>query len=130
MLGAASGMVAGLATITPASGFVSIPVGVLHRAGGGRGLLSRRHETQGARSATTIRWTCSACTASAASTGMLMLGFLASQKVNPALVGTFKVNGVTTAIAGGAHQFFNQLQAVLVTVALAAIATWVLLKRG
>jgi Amt family ammonium transporter len=35
---------------------------------------------------------------------------------------------VTTAIAGGPHQFFNQLQAVLVTVALAAIATWVLLK--
>jgi Amt family ammonium transporter len=62
------------------------------------------------------------------STGMLLLGFLASQQVNPALVATFKVNGVTTAIAGGVHQFFNQLQAVLVTVALAAIATWVLLK--
>jgi Amt family ammonium transporter len=61
-------------------------------------------------------------------TGMLMLGFLASQKVNTALVATFKVNGVTTAIAGGAHQFFNQFQAVLVTVALAAIATWILLK--
>ena len=66
VLGAASGMVAGLATITPASGFVIDSGGVLHRAGRGRGLLFGRHENESACLATTIRWTCLAFTASAA----------------------------------------------------------------
>ena len=46
VLGAASGMVAGLATITPGIGFRVHPLGVLHRSGGRRRLLSRRHEAQ------------------------------------------------------------------------------------
>jgi Amt family ammonium transporter len=127
VLGAASGMVAGLATITPASGFVSIPAafciglvaGVVCYLAVSK--LKLRFGYDDSLDVFGVHGVGS-------TTGMLMLGFLASQQVNPALVATFKVNGVTTVIAGGAHQFFNQLQAVLVTVALAAIATWVLLK--
>ena len=127
VLGAASGMVAGLATITPAAGFVTIPsafcIGLV------AGVVCYLAVTKlKSRFAYDDSLDVFGVHAVGSTTGMLMLGFLASQKVNPALVATFKVNGVTTAIAGGAHQFFNQLQAVLVTVALAAIATWVLLK--
>ncbi|MGA3164337.1 MAG: ammonium transporter [Verrucomicrobiota bacterium] len=127
VLGAASGMVAGLATITPASGFVTIPsafcIGLV------AGVVCYLAVTKlKSRLGYDDSLDVFGVHAVGSTTGMLMLGFLASQKVNPALVATFKVNGVTTAIAGGAHQFFNQFQAVLVTVALAAIATWVLLK--
>jgi Amt family ammonium transporter len=127
VLGAASGMVAGLATITPAAGFVTIPsafcIGLV------AGVVCYLAVTKlKSRLGYDDSLDVFGVHAMGSTAGMLMLGFLASQKVNPALVATFKVNGVTTAIAGGAHQFFNQLQAVLVTVALAAIATWVLLK--
>jgi len=127
VLGAASGMVAGLATITPASGFVTVP------AAFGIGLvagvvcylavtkLKTRFGYDDSLDVFGVHGVGSA-------TGMLMLGFLASPAVNPALVDTFKLNGVATTITGGVHQFFNQLQAVVFTAALAGIATWVLLK--
>jgi len=127
VLGAASGMVAGLATITPASGFVSVPsaFGIGLVAGVVCYLavtkLKARFGYDDSLDVFGVHGVGSA-------TGMLLLGFLASQQVNPALAAAFKVNGVTTAITGGTHQFFNQLQAVLVTVALAGIATWVLLQ--
>jgi len=127
VLGAASGMVAGLATITPASGFVSIPSAFC--IGLAAGVVCYLAVTKlKARFGYDDSLDVFGVHGVGSSTGMLMLGFLASQKVNPALVATFKVNGMTAAITGGAHQFFNQLQAVLVTVALAAIGTWVLLK--
>ena len=127
VLGAASGMVAGLATITPASGFVSVPsaFGIGLVAGVVCYLavtkLKARFGYDDSLDVFGVHGVGSA-------TGMLLLGFLASQQVNPALAAAFKVNGVTTAITGGTHQFFNQLQAVLVTVTLAAVATWVLLQ--
>ena len=66
VLGMISGAVAGLGTITPASGFVlpwhGIVIGII--AGGD--LLLGLHQAQAAMSAMTIRSTCSACTASAA----------------------------------------------------------------
>ncbi len=46
VLGAASGMVAGLATITPASGFVTIPAALLHWIDRGRCLLSGGDQTE------------------------------------------------------------------------------------
>jgi Amt family ammonium transporter len=127
VLGAASGMVAGLATITPASGFVTIPsafciglvAGVVCYLAVSK--LKLRFGYDDSLDVFGVHGVGS-------TTGMLMLGFLASQTVNPDLAAKFKVNGVITPITGGAHQFFNQLQAVLVTVALAAVATWVLLK--
>jgi Amt family ammonium transporter len=127
VLGAASGMVAGLATVTPASGFVSIPsafciglvAGVVCYLAVTK--IKQRFGYDDSLDVFGVHGVGSA-------TGMLMLGFLASPAVNPALAGTFKVNGVATTITGGMHQFYNQLQAVVFTVALAAIATWVLLK--
>jgi Amt family ammonium transporter len=59
---------------------------------------------------------------------MLMLGFLANPEVNPLIGSTFQKNGVVVSLAGGMHQFWNQLAGVGATVALAAVATWVLLK--
>ena len=69
----------------------------------------------------TIRWMFSACMASAAWPGMLMLGFLANADVNPAIANTFKANGVAVSLAGGSHQFINQFIGVAFTVALAVV---------
>jgi Amt family ammonium transporter len=59
---------------------------------------------------------------------MLMLGFLANPEVNPALATTFKANGVVVSLAGGSHQFFNQLIGVAFTATLAAVATFLIVK--
>ena len=65
VLGACSGAVAGLVCITPASGYV-LPMPALdHGRGGRRRLLPGLHDAQDRSSATTIRSTPSACTASA-----------------------------------------------------------------
>jgi Amt family ammonium transporter len=57
-----------------------------------------------------------------------MLGFLASSEVNPLIAATFQKNGVAVSLAGGLHQVWNQLAGVGATVALAAIATFIILK--
>ena len=67
-LGLASGIVAGLVAVTPASGFVYMWGGVCHRPGRRRRLLPRGR-AQERSSATTTRWTPSASTASAGSSG-------------------------------------------------------------
>ena len=127
VLGAAAGMVAGLATITPASGFVSIP------AAFGIGLVAGvvcytavtkiksvfgyddSLDVFGVHGVGSI-------------TGMLLLGFLANPEVNPALANTFKANGVALSLAGGSHQFVNQFIGVAFTVALGAIGTFLIVK--
>jgi Amt family ammonium transporter len=127
VLGAAAGMVAGLATITPASGFVSIP------AAFGIGLVAGvvcytavtkiksvfgyddSLDVFGVHGVGSI-------------TGMLLLGFLANPDVNPAIANTFKANGVALSLAGGSHQFVNQFIGVAFTVALGAIGTFVIVK--
>ena len=48
--------------------------------------------------------------------------------MNPAIATTFMANGVTVSLAGGMHQFWNQLVGVGATVALAAIGTFLILK--
>lgn len=127
VLGAASGMVAGLATITPASGFVTIP------AAAGIGLV-----------AGVVCYTAVTKLKTAAGyddsldvfgvhavgsiTGMLLVGFLASSAVNPAIATTFTVNGAVVSLAGSPGQFLNQLKAVLFTAALAGSVTWIILK--
>jgi len=40
-----------------------------------------------------------------ATIGMLMLGFLATATVNPAIVSTFQANGVPVSLVGGGSQF-------------------------
>ena len=127
VLGAASGMVAGLATITPASGFVTIPAafGIGLVAGvvcytavtklKGRFGYDDSLDVFGVHGVGSI-------------VGMLMLGLLASAEVNPAIANTFQSGGKTISLAGGPGQFLNQLKAVLFTAALAGTATFVLLK--
>ena len=127
VLGAASGMVAGLATITPASGFVSIPAAVgiglvagvvcylaVTRLKGALG-YDDSLDVFGVHGVGSI-------------TGMLLLGLLANPGVNPLLSNTFKVNGQTVALTGGVSQLFHQLQGVLFTVVFAGAMTWILLK--
>ena len=127
VLGAASGMVAGLATITPASGFVTIPAAFCI------GLVA------GAICYLAVTKLKSVCKYDdsldvfgvhgvGSTIGMLMLGFLASADVNPAIATTYTVNGQAVSLAGGMGQFVNQLKGVLVTVGLAAVGTFIILK--
>jgi Amt family ammonium transporter len=127
VLGAAAGMVAGLATITPASGFVSIPaafcIGLM------AGVVCYTAVTKiksifnyddsldvfGVHGVGSV-------------IGMLMLGFLANAEVNPAIATTFKANGVAVSLAGSLHQFINQLIGVAFTVVLAAVGTFLIVK--
>jgi ammonia channel protein AmtB len=48
--------------------------------------------------------------------------------VNPLIATTFSRNGVSVSLAGGMHQVWNQLAGVATTVALAAVATFIILK--
>jgi Amt family ammonium transporter len=127
VLGAASGMVAGLATITPASGFVTVPsafgIGLVAgvvcylavtRLKAGIG-YDDSLDVFGVHAVGSI-------------TGMLMLGWLACPEVNPAIASTFTVNGAARSLAGGSGQFVTQLEAVLFTAIFAAAASFVLLK--
>ncbi len=127
VLGAASGMVAGLATITPASGFVNVP------AAFGIGLtagivcylaVTKLKATFGYDDSLDVFGVHGV----GSITGMLMLGLLANPNVNPAIATTFQVNGAVVSLAGGPGQFLNQLIAVLFTAALSGSATFVILK--
>jgi len=127
VLGAASGMVAGLATITPASGFVTIPAAVV--IGLVAGVVCYTAVTKlkshfgyddsldvfGVHGIGSV-------------VGMLMLGFLASAEVNTAIAGTFQSGGHAVSLAGGGAQFVNQLKAVLFTMVFSGVASLVILK--
>ena len=127
VLGAAAGMVAGLATITPASGFVSIPAAFC--IGLTSGVVCYFAVTKiksvfnyddsldvfGVHGVGSI-------------IGMLLLGFFASAQVNPAIATTFKANGLAVSLAGSSHQFFNQLIGVLFTAVLSGVGTFIILK--
>jgi Amt family ammonium transporter len=127
VLGAASGMVAGLATITPASGFVSIPGAVLIGLVGGAGCyLSVTKLKAFFKYDDSLDVFGVHCMGSII--GMLLLGFLANGEVNPALLDTFKSGGQAVSLAGSATQFFNQAKAVLFTGIYSGIITYVLLK--
>ncbi len=67
MLGAASGAIAGLVAITPACGWIGPMASHRPWPAGRHRLPVRGHQAEERRWATTTRWTCSACTASAAS---------------------------------------------------------------
>ncbi len=127
VLGAASGMVAGLATITPASGFVTIPAAFCIGLMGGlvcytavtkiKNVLGYDDSLDvfGVHGVGSI-------------VGMLMLGLVASAQVNPAIASTFKVDGQVVSLVGSASQFLNQLKGVLFTAALSGTATFIILK--
>lgn len=127
VLGAASGMVAGLATITPASGFVTVPAataiglvaGIVCYLAVTR--LKYRFGYDDSLDVFGVHGVGS-------TTGMLLLGWLASAEVNPLIASTFQAGGNTISLAGGFDQFLRQLQAVIFTMALAGGMTFILLK--
>ncbi len=127
VLGAASGMVAGLATITPASGFVGVPAasaigflvaGICYMA---VTKLKTRFGYDDSLDVFGVH-------AVGSITGMLLLGLLADAAVNPLIAATYKVNNQAVSLAGGLPQFANQLKAVLFTALLAGVASWIILK--
>ncbi|MBU6411462.1 MAG: ammonium transporter [Verrucomicrobia bacterium] len=127
VLGAASGMVAGLATITPASGFVTVPAAFCIGLAGGIVCYFAVTSLKAV-----FRYDDSldvfGVHGIGSTIGMLMVGFLADVRVNPAIGSAFTRNGAVISLAGGPNQFLNQLLAVLFTIALAAAGTFVILK--
>ena len=127
VLGAASGMVAGLATITPASGFVTVPSAFGIGLAAGVACYFAVTELK-AHFAYDDSLDVFGVHGVGSIIGMLMLGVLASATVNPAIASTFQVKGVAVSLAGGLSQFGNQVIGVLFTVVFAGLATFILLK--
>ena len=127
VLGVASGMVAGLATITPASGFVSIPGAFLIGLTGGVVCYLAVSKLKSA-----LRYDDSldvfGVHGVGSATGLLMLGLLAKTEINPAIGNSFSAGGKTVSLAGGAAQLGHQFIGLIFTVVLAAVGTYVLLK--
>ena len=127
VLGSASGMVAGLATITPASGFVTILAAFTIGLAGGMVCYFAVTKLKGA-----FNYDDSLdvfgvhCVGSV--TGMLLLGFFASAEVNPLIATTFMKNGAAVSLVGSTTQFLNQLIGVAFTAAFAGLGTLILLK--
>jgi ammonium transporter, Amt family len=127
VLGAASGMVAGLATITPASGFVSIPSALLIGLAAGAVCyfaVTRLKSRFGYDDSLDVF----GVHGLGSTLGMLMLGFLANVQINPAVGATFKQNGQLVSLAGGNAQFVNQVQGVVFTMVFAGVGTFIILK--
>lgn len=127
VLGTASGMVAGLATITPASGFVSITGAfVIGFAGGVCCFLAvtKLKAKLGYDDSLDVF----GVHGLGSTVGMLLLGLFASGQVNADIVSTFKSGGSVVSLVGSSSQFMNQLKGVLFTAALSGIVTYVILK--
>ncbi len=127
VLGVASGMVAGLATITPASGFVSPPSALFIGLVAGAACYLAVTKLKGA-----FGYDDSldvfGVHGVGSTIGMLMCGLLASTEINPLIASTFQVNGQLMSLAGGMSQFINQVKGVLFTIVLAVVATFIILK--
>ena len=127
VLGIASGMVAGLATITPASGFVTIPAAFCIGLCGGAACylaVTKLKHALGYDDSLDVFGVHGV----GSTVGLLLLGFTANPAVNGAIATTFKSGETVVSLAGGMAQFKNQLIGVGLTVALAAIGTFVILK--
>jgi Amt family ammonium transporter len=127
VLGAASGMVAGLATITPASGYVTVPSAFCIGLAAGVACYFAVTELK-AHFAYDDSLDVFGVHGVGSIIGMLMLGVLASATVNPAIASTFQVNGVAVSLAGGLKQFGNQAIGVLFTAVFTGVITFILLK--
>jgi Amt family ammonium transporter len=127
VLGVASGMVAGLATITPASGFVSVPVAFLIGLVGGvvcYFAVTRLKTALGYDDSLDVF----GVHAVGSATGLLLLGLFADASVNASIATTFQSGGKVISLAGSPAQLLNQFRGVLFTAGLAALATFVILK--
>jgi Amt family ammonium transporter len=127
VLGAASGMVAGLVAITPAAGFVTPAAGLLIGLIAGAvcylavSKLKAAFGYDDSLDAFGVHGV-------GGTLGALLTGFFATPDVNSAIATTYKVNGAAVSLAGGLGQFLNQLKAVAFTWALAIVATFLILK--
>jgi Amt family ammonium transporter len=127
VLGAASGMVAGLATITPASGFVTVPAAFCIGLAGGVVCylavtkIKSRFAYDDSLDVFGVH-----CVGSII--GMLLLGIAASSTVAPAIATTFTVNGKAVSLEGGTPQLLAQAKGVLITLVWSAVATLLILK--
>jgi Amt family ammonium transporter len=127
VLGAAAGMVAGLAAITPASGFVTAPVGFSIGALAGISCyfavtrLKARFRYDDALDVFGVHGVGSVI-------GMVMVGLFADPAINPAIGSTYRAHGVVQSLAGGAGQLLNQLIGVAFTVVFAGVGSYVLYK--
>ena len=127
VLGIASGMVAGLATITPASGFVTVPAAFgIGLCGGAACYLAvtKLKAWLGYDDSLDVFGVHGV----GSTMGLLLLGFFANPEVNGAIATTFKSGGQVISLAGGLAQFKNQLLGLLFTATLAAGGTFILLK--
>jgi len=127
VLGAASGMVAGLATITPASGFVTVPAAFLIGLAGGTVCYFAVTKLK-ARFAYDDSLDVFGVHGVGSTVGMLLLGGLASVVVNPAIATTFRANGAIVPLSGSWVQFGHQAVAVVFTAAFAGVVTLILFK--
>ena len=127
VLGLASGIVAGLATITPASGFVTIPAAFLIGLCGGAICYFAVTKLKGA-----LGYDDSldvfGVHGIGSAVGLLLVGCLASSEVNGAIATTFQSGGAVVSLAGSLAQFKNQTLGVLFTAAFSATATFLILK--
>jgi Amt family ammonium transporter len=120
-------LVAGLATITPASGFVTVPgalviglmAGVVCYLGVGKLKAALGYDDS---------LDVFGVHGLGSTVGMLMCGLLAAKEINPAIATAFQVNGQPLALIGSVRQFWCQFQGVVFTMALAGIATFLILK--
>lgn len=127
VLGVASGMVAGLATITPGSGFVTIPAAIV--IGLIAGIICYLAVTK-------LKFMCGyddsldvfGVHGMGSTIGMIACGLAASAEVNPLIATTFQVNGAAHSLAGGFWQLKNQLIGICAASALGGIVTFLLLK--
>jgi Amt family ammonium transporter len=117
-LGAASGAVAGLATITPAAGFVTAPSAILI------GLIAGAACYLGVLAKSRLGYDDSLDVVGihglGGLTGTLLAGLFATKAVNP--------NGIDGLFYGNAAQFGVQAMGVAVVGAYALVASWLLLK--
>jgi Amt family ammonium transporter len=116
-----------LATITPASGFVTVPVACCIGLCGGVVCYFAVTKLK-----TAFQYDDSldvfGVHGVGSTIGLLLLGLFADANVNTAIGNTFQSGGKAVSLAGSPAQLINQFRGVLFTVALAAAATFVILK--
>jgi Amt family ammonium transporter len=120
-------MVAGLATITPASGFVTVPAAFVIGLTGGvicYTAVSKLKHLLGYDDSLDVF----GVHAVGSATGLLLVGLFASAEVNPAIGNTFAPGGTAVSLAGGPAQLGHQCLGLIFTVVLAAAGTFILLK--
>jgi Amt family ammonium transporter len=127
-LGTASGMVAGLVVVTPASGFVS-PASAMMMGLVGGGVCYLAASKLKAKFGYDDTLDAFGVHGVGGTLGVLLTGLFASKDVNSLIGSTFKPDGVHAIdLSGGGLQFLNQAKAVGVAWAMALVGSFVVLK--